>query len=271
MTHDLLDFKKLQSAVAGNAAAFRQITRLMPAGGPGSKVFPPTHSGGVYAWEQRRVAEDKMVTTVLLDSVQSQANRIEQALLDAYNAEELKFPLVQVDLTKFPDIGIVTTLDAPHRIADAIFRESWLGDKKFRESDVGKAFTTSNIRNATGLFEYCPHALIFGVWDSTGSDGGMGNKFQRILVSEIVGINCAEGVRTASRLDPVIRKNPDIYQKPDGGWTALPDEAEKNAEGKLIKFEKVSNLNLGNIPPDLVRYNPKRISKNLFNRKIYIL
>lgn len=72
-----LTIDDLKSAVAGSAAAIRLTVRLQPAGGPGSKVFPPTHSGGVYAWERRRIRKDEVVPTVLLDSVQSQANRME--------------------------------------------------------------------------------------------------------------------------------------------------------------------------------------------------
>ncbi len=253
MTYDTLDFEKLQSEIAGNAAAFRQITRLLPAGGPGSKVFPPTHSGGVYAWEQRRMAEDKMVNTVLIDSVQSQANRMEQALLEAYRAGLLKFPLLQVgfDPKDFPDIGVITTLDAPHRIADAIFRDSLLKGEKFRESNIGKAFTASNSRNATGLFQYCPHALIFGVWDSTGSDGGMGNKFQRAVVSEIVGIRAEKGVHTSSRIDPLgIVKAAEVYRTPDDNWTLDPEQAKKNKENEPEKARPSKFLH-SNIPPTI--------------------
>jgi CRISPR-associated protein Csb1 len=166
--------EKLKAAVSGNAAAIRLINRLQPAGGPGSKVFPPTHSGGVYAWEMRRIGNE-VVLTVLLDSVQSQANRMEQALLEAHRANKLQFPLLQVDFSNdFPDIGIITTLDAPHRIADAIFRDSLVNGTRFRDSNIGQAFVHANIRNASALLQYCPHALVFGVWDSTGSKGGLG-------------------------------------------------------------------------------------------------
>jgi CRISPR-associated protein Csb1 len=107
---EMLSFEKLTAAVAGNAAAFRQITHLMPAGGPASKVFPPTHSGGVYAWEKRRVSKDKVVCTVLLDSVQSQANRMELALLDAYHTKKLMIPLVQIDFNMTSPILAVLPL-----------------------------------------------------------------------------------------------------------------------------------------------------------------
>lgn len=134
-----LTIEVLRKAVAGTGAALRCIIRLAPAGGPASKVFPPTHSGGVYAWEMRRVGKDEVVPTVLLDSVQSQANRMEQALKQAFPVDEgssppkCRIPMVRVDFNKhFPDIGYVTTLDAPHRIADAIFRDSLLNGTKFR-------------------------------------------------------------------------------------------------------------------------------------------
>ena len=255
-----LSFGKLKEAVSGNAAAIRTITRLQPGGGPGSKVFPPTHSGGVYAWEMRRIGNE-VVPTVLLDSVQSQANRMEQALLEAHTANKLQFPLVQVDFSAaFPEIGIITTLDAPHRIADAIFRDCDLNGTRFRDSNIGRAFESANIRNATALLQYCPPALLFGVWDSTGSRGGLGNKFQRAVTSEIVGIQAEKGVRTSSRIDPLgITKAAEVFKTQDGDWTLDQSRAATNAKGEPLKA-KPSDFIHGNIPPDLSRYNPKLYS-----------
>src|SRR5215469_6377977 len=77
---DNLTLVALQEAVASKYAAVRRLTRLESLGG---KVFPPTYEGGEYADEQRQVrGEDgrvETVETVLLDSVQSQANRMETA------------------------------------------------------------------------------------------------------------------------------------------------------------------------------------------------
>src|SRR2546422_9522442 len=90
-----LTLEVLQGAVTGSAAAFRCRRRLQPAGGEGDKVFPPTFAGAVYAIEQRRVPNrPEAVTCVLLDSVQSQANRIEQALQEALDAGRLKIPVL---------------------------------------------------------------------------------------------------------------------------------------------------------------------------------
>src|ERR1700754_3496332 len=95
-----LDLKTLHAAVSGRAAAIRCRTILQPAAGPGTKVFPPTHAGGVYATEQRRVpnkdkpGDTRVVDCVLLDSVQSQANRIEDALQHAIDDGKLLMPLI---------------------------------------------------------------------------------------------------------------------------------------------------------------------------------
>lgn len=108
-------------------AAIRTRFKLQPAGGTGTKVFPPTYQGdrnsAVYATEQRKLDDSSVADCVLLDSVQSQANRMEDALKMANSKSELTIPLIQVDFTpEFTDLGKISTLDAPHRIADAIFR-----------------------------------------------------------------------------------------------------------------------------------------------------
>jgi CRISPR-associated protein Csb1 len=205
-----LTLAELKAAVAGGAVAIRALTRLEPAGGSGDKIFPPTYvkegrSQTKYAMEER-IVEGRKVQTVLLDSVASQANRIEEALLEGWRRGELKFPVVSVDFSEvegLQDLEQITALQAPHRIADAILRDS-VDDKgmPFRQTAMGKEFTDARPNHATGMYKHCPTALIFGVWDSTGPKGGLGAKFQRSLVSEIVGYDAVPGLKTASRIDP---------------------------------------------------------------------
>ncbi|MGH8066918.1 MAG: type I-G CRISPR-associated RAMP protein Csb1/Cas7g [Candidatus Entotheonellia bacterium] len=254
----------LRAAVSGTAAAFRCVTKYQPAGGPGEKVFPPTYAGGVYAKEDRRI-NGEVIPCVLLDSVQSQANRMEEALSQAYEAEALRFPLMVVDFSKRQDgsdqddpeiarIGRISALEAPHRIADALFRDSVLMNgtvaRKFRESVEGRAYENANTRNATAIYELCPTALIFGTWDSTGSRGGLGNKFARILVSEVIGVNAIVGVRTSSRIDPLgIPRQIQVYDDGQGGWT-LQDTGTLYGRNRETRG-RPSAINHGNIPPDL--------------------
>src|SRR5690606_37233018 len=115
------------TAVATGACAFRCRAELQPAGGEGTKVFPPTYSGAAYATEKRRVpGRDEPVECVLLDSVQSQANRMEEALQQAVDEGRIELPVIEVDFSAyFPGddqrgelrlldpVGTVSSLQAP--------------------------------------------------------------------------------------------------------------------------------------------------------------
>ncbi len=221
-----LTLERLREAVAGSAAAFRCRRRLQPGGGPGDKVFPPTFAGAVYAVEERRVPGRELpVRCVLLDSVQSQANRMELALQEAVDGGKITLPLVVVDFSEYDPtgdleaddaagrlidkVGRITSLQVPHRLADAILRDSKLDGVPFRRSAKGKALNTVSLANAAPLFELCPTALLFGMWDSHGPKGGLGPKFERAMVSEIVGVGAEVGdLRRGVRRDPLeVSKN----------------------------------------------------------------
>jgi CRISPR-associated protein Csb1 len=138
-----LTYQQLHAAVAGNAAAFRIVTRLAPVGGAGDKVFPPTYKHpdadrAMYAFEERRI-NGREVRTVLLDSAASQANRLEEALLRAVERGDCDIPVLSVTIPRTGAVATrVTALDAPHRVTDAIFRDSNLNGKRFHDSPVGK-------------------------------------------------------------------------------------------------------------------------------------
>ena len=268
-----LTFERLRDAVAGEAVALRSRMTLQPAGGEGDKVFPPTYDvagRSEYAVEERQVGGSENVsTTVLLDSVASQANRAELALLDGWERGELVFPVPYVD---FSDDGGVTgyekltVLEAPHRLADAIFRDSLLDGTLFRLSDIGRSITDATPRNATDLFRYSPTSLLFGMWDSTGPKGGLGSKFQRAYVSEIVGFDAKVGKKVRSRIDPlqVEKVAPDdlVYNSADPSevWTDDPEQSERDRQGKPVhasragtsgKAGQPSKINHGNIVPSI--------------------
>ena len=257
-----LTIERLTDAVAGGAVALRSIMRLQPADGPGGKVFPPTYAvtaENKYAVEERQIG-DRVVTTVLLDSVASQANRAELALLDGWEDGELHFPVPYVDFTgesDLDDLGRITVLEAPHRLADAIFRDSLLDGTLFRLSDVGRAITEARPGNATDLFRYAPTALLFGQWDSTGPKGGLGSKFQRAYVSEIVGLDAQIGRKVGSRIDPlqIERDAAVVYEhaEPEQRWTLDPAEAAQDNRGKpkSVGDGRPSEINHGNIAPSI--------------------
>ena len=234
------------------------------------------------------------VPTVLLDSVQSQANRMELALLQGYREGKLKFPLIEVDFSgcvgdgtlanDLTDLVEINSLTVPHRIADAILRDSIVtikdGDEtkdQFSKSDYAKKWGAARAQNATALFELCPTALIFGMWGSPEKPGGLGAKFARALVSEIVGFDVEPGKRPSSRIDPlgIERAAGPVFRTTDGGWTIDPNSKDvlkengspvlfaKDAKGKNVIWKKdteqeqgtPSKINHGNIPPSLKKEN----------------
>ena len=271
----LLTFNRLRDAIAGDAVALRSRMTLQPAGGAGDKVFPPSYAvegraAHKYAVEERQSGSDDSVsTTVLLDSVASQANRAELALLDGWERGELVFPVPYVDFSEdggMTDYDKLTVLEAPHRLADAIFRDSLLDGTLFRLSDVGRAITDATPRNATNLFRYSPTSLLFGMWDSTGPKGGLGSKFQRAYVSEIVGFDARVGNKVGSRIDPlqIERVAPEdrVFNSTDPNevWTHDPESAEKDKKGNPAPASRgstsgeagqPSKINHGNIVPSI--------------------
>lgn len=276
LTTPVLEFDRLKEAVTSTAAAFRCRRRLQPAGGEGDKVFPPTFAGAVYASEKRRVpGREEVADCVLLDSVQSQANRMELALQEAIDAGKIAMPLLVVDFSdhgptgdieadkkagKLIDaVGMVTSLQVPHRLADAILRDSEIDGIAFRNSDKGKALNQVSLVNATPLLDLCPTALIFGMWDSTGPKGGLGPKFERAMVSEIVGMDMEVGdLRRGVRRDPLdIRAAVAVRKSADTSWiVAAPD-----AKGKDIVAP--SKVNHSSVP--FPKQRDKKTDENTYD------
>ena len=255
--------------MVAEGAALRRRQRLQPVGGQGDKVFPPTYPGEGnndpprHVYERRRL-NGQDVWCVLIDSVQSQANRLEECLLEAIR-DGLPIPYVEVDFSNAQLDGItrITSLDAPHRVYDAIFRDSMLEeDKPFMESAVGQRLARASAEDASALLEISPTALLFGAWHSTGQGGGLGAKFARCLVSEIMGIDVpvdelvnprtgeinarTAGRRTGSRIDPLgVLRKVEVF-KGESGWSTTEKGAGDNA-----KEVRPSEINHGNIVPSV--------------------
>lgn len=238
------------------ATAIRFDLDLQPPGGALQKVFPPTYPttkerGPEYATEVR-IVNGQRVEAVLLDSVPSQANRLEQALLEARRAGHIPLPLIEVEIEGY---GVITDLDAPHRIYDAILLDSLLENRPFLESPIGRRLDQATTKNATDLFRYAPTTLLFGAWNSHAGQRVAMARFARALVSEIIGWPIERGIKTASRIDPLgITKTAggEMYKTADGRWTYDKDRAMKDAKGKPTRV-KPSEIGHGNIPPTLDR------------------
>lgn len=262
-----LTLDDLRKAVAGGTAGVRARFELEPLGGPGDKIAPPTYSTAEaaptkYAEETRRI-DGADVRCVSLNAVAAQANAMEETLLEAVRAGRLVLPVVSVDFREsegLADLDRISSLQAPHRIFDAILRDSLLDDQLFRMSPIGRAVTEASSRNAEALYRYSPTTLIFGGWDSTGPRGGRGAKYERALTSEIVGVGAVPGTRAGSRIDPlgIELAGNTLYATDDGSWTLDEDQA-KREKGKAVLYTgsgdgapgRPSQVNHGNVTPSL--------------------
>jgi CRISPR-associated protein Csb1 len=263
-----LDFEWLRSAVA-NDAAIRRVQRLQPAGGPGDKIFPPTYPGertndaARHLFETRRI-NGADVRCVLIDSVQSQANRLEDALLTGIRASRFAMPHIVVDFTglhspngiALSDLGQITSLDAPHRVFDAIIRDSELDGVKFTETHHYEQLLLAKPTNALPAFVLSPTSLVFGAWHSTGEGGGVGAKFARCIVSEIVGVGVADGQKGAVRIDPLgIRASVKVVGGPLDWTIATGAKGEKSARPSEVNHSNIiSNLVPGGVTIDYARH-----------------
>jgi CRISPR-associated protein Csb1 len=254
------------------SAAVRRRRRLQPAGGPGDKIFPPTYPGEGrnkiprHVYEIRQLADGRHVAVVLIDSVQSQANRMEEALVEAI-AGGLSIPVVEVDFaeTGIDGLAPISSLVAPHRLFDAVLRDSALDGVPFMKSTLGIRLQTATLADATAILEASPTALVFGIWNSTGEGGGLGAKFPRVLTSEIVGIDVPVreikgsdgtetlqtlGQRTGSRIDPLgILRKVEVY-KTKAGWDTDPARLG-DSKNDRPKKARPSEINHGNIAPSV--------------------
>lgn len=260
-----LTFQQLRDAVASNGVGVRSRIPLEPLGGPGDKLQPPTYgvSDGAetkYATETRRINGEN-VPCALLDSVASQANRRELALLEACRQGQISVPIVSVDFrdTAVASLDRISSLEAPHRIFDALLRDSLHDGVLFRNSHTGRVITEATHRNAASLFRWSPTTLLFGGWDSTGPKGGRGAKYERAITSEITAFNIQAGVKTASRIDPagIELKAGLVYEAPDGTWTLEEAEARKEKGTPVLvsggegSAGRPSQVNHGNITPSI--------------------
>src|ERR1039457_4533033 len=234
---ETLNLAELSAAIAGGAAALRSITTLQPVEGEGGKVFPATYSGGKYAYEKRRLAGadgvEREVECVLLNSVQSEANHAELALLSAIELGQVKLPLIEVDFSEAnkqfrKDLPNLTSLEVPHRLADAILRDSVLPDgTRFSKSEYATGWRRANVWNATPIYRLCPTALVFGMWGSPEKPGGLGAKFERAYISEIVGVDVlVVDQRSGFRVDPLgASSKVPLRRTEDGGFQIAAEGA----------------------------------------------
>jgi len=176
---------------------------LRPVGGHGSVIYPPTFAPSSRTGENPpygmspdgkstyNIDDTPNGKVAIIDSIPSQANRLERLFLDP--------PYAQL----VPQITIKAgeeqrnLLDIAHRAADALVRYSKLGD------EVKQAFKSYNLGNANELAKLAPTTLIFGCWDSRDTQ----TNCARIVASEIRAYDVTKLHRSSTYIPPVNYKD----------------------------------------------------------------
>lgn len=241
---DLLNELRAAVALSGKRAVLRVTATLQPAGGPGSKIFPPTYppranDPSPYVVEPRMV-DGQQREDVLLDSTPSQANRAEEALLRAQRAGVVQVPLLQIEHTGAVPL-VLSSLEFPHRYADAYLKDSLLDGVAFDRTEVGRSMVGASLADASALYARDPGSLVFGAWNSHRK--GRAAKFPRVYASEVVGWDPVVGRRNAGRMDPLNLQGAAKVSAGGESW-------EYATAATRVKGEKLSEIGHGNVAPN---------------------
>ncbi len=153
-----------------------------------STVFPPTYPPPEEKKKEEKSGYNLSPTRngkiCLIDSVGSQANRLEPIFKNGRYAKLVPQVTVKLGDTEEPK----NLLDVGHRAGDALIRCTDLAD------EMEKAFIEYGKKgNSASLAKISPTSLVFGVWDSRGTQV----KVPRLLASTIEATDVDEKVRSA--------------------------------------------------------------------------
>ena len=155
--------------------------------------FKKTHT----FMDSERVEHGKLHSVCVIDSIPSQANRIEPAfarLVDKDNKPIKLVPTVKVKAKiDREELVLDPLVDAGHRIADALLRYTSIGE------EVGNAINSRKKGDSGPLAKLAPTSLIFGMWDSQKS----GVKIPRLINSIIRAYDIRE-YRRSSQFNPAM-------------------------------------------------------------------
>lgn len=243
----------------GGGACLTSISELEPAAGPHASVAPAKFAAtsgtqGTYAYE-RRLDGDKVSDAVIIDSKQSQLNRMEEGIVRAIEDEHpvlSGLPRVSVRYEDGESTLLLTDLQLPHRVFDAHIRAGSVAGKPVTQLPEYRAARDSDQRDASALLLLSPLSIVFGSWDSSRKQRQ--GRWRSLLTGEIIGFcdSRQTDVKGGARIDP-------LGQKIDPGKAALKaladrqkDElSEKTYKALTAASAKASIGGLGGIAPSL--------------------
>ena len=251
---DLMDLEALLAGCADDAFddGIRIDSELEPLSGPGGTVKPAVYEGGKYQHDRRWDSPDDAEPTevIVIDNVPSQANRLEEAL--RRHRESISIPELVLDLSGLPHLPAhlprsLSSLEFPHRNADAYLRDAKLGEEDFLKTKIGREIFGATAQTCGPLMAWFPQALLYGFWQSHLGKKRQNTKHARAWVSEIIGWKPAstetrvlglKGDALNLNTDDAVTSNPDDRMRWDIGTVRI--------EG--AKSDKLSEIGHGQVP-----------------------
>ncbi len=167
-------------------------TELESIAGPGEPVKPAVYEGGRYQEDRRWASpsDEEPTPIIVIDNVPSQANRLEDAL--RRQRDSIQIPELVLDLSELKNLPAhlpsrISSLQFPHRNADAYLRDALLGGKDFARTALGQSILAATPDECGPLVAWFPQALLYGFWQSHLGKKRHSTKHARTWVSEIVG------------------------------------------------------------------------------------
>lgn len=189
-----IDLEALVAACADDSFedGIRIDSTLESLTGADGLVKPAVYEGGVYQRDRRWAspADEEPTEVVVIDSVPSQANRLEEAM--RRNRETTRVPEMVLDLSDLTNLPAhlprqISSLEFPHRNADAYLRDARVNGRDFVKTALGKSIFEATPRRCGPLMAWFPQALLYGFWQSHLGKKRHNTKHARAWVSEIVG------------------------------------------------------------------------------------
>jgi CRISPR-associated protein Csb1 len=155
--------------------ALHMTQTLLPVEGEGEVIFPPTYAD-LNDYGVDHLSDGRTVVTV--DSVGSQANRIEPIFRKAdvgMPKNDLADLVPQIEIN-YGEGKTVSIFDIGHRLGDALVRSSTL--KELANHAFGHFLDTGD---ASKIAELAPTSIIFGAWDSRDTQAKLPRIVQAVI------------------------------------------------------------------------------------------
>lgn len=222
----LAQFDHLLAADGPAALVVRE--HLIPVEGADAVLFPATYANIGYNIDYENQRERTGRNVCMIDSVGSQANRIEPVFKDEPYSGLVPQIVIEAGEKK------INLLDAGHRAGDALARCSAL------QADLKAAFAAVLQGNAVPLAKVAPTSLVFGVWDSRDSQA----KLPRLIASTIRAYDVRKLTRSATYIAPFDYSDAEVFTEEER------QKAEGDDKNPLSKRGFVNALNVATNPND---------------------